>query len=70
MVERALMRAYKVIRKSGTDESSGETIKIWDGESLLWERDAGSFVDFEGQMIKLSALTDLQIVELYRKEHE
>jgi hypothetical protein len=64
------MRAYKVIRKSGSGESADESVKIWDGESLLWERDADSFVDVDGQMTKLSSLTDLQVVELYRKEHE
>jgi hypothetical protein len=64
------MRAYKVVRRSGTGEAPEESIRIWDGENLLWERDADSFVDREGQMVKLSALTDLEIIELYRKAHE
>ena len=63
------MQAYKVVRRGGTGEPPDESIRIWDGENLLWERDSDSYVETEGQMVKLSTLTDLQIIELYRKEH-
>ena len=63
------MQAYKIVRRGGTGEAPDESIRIWDGENLLWEWDSDSYVETEGQMVKLSTLTDLQIIELYRKEH-
>ena len=63
------MRAYKVVRRGGTGDAPDESIRIWDGEKLLWERPTDSYVESDGQMVKLSDLTDLQLIELYRKEH-
>jgi hypothetical protein len=64
------MRTYKVVRQSNAGETEHQRIKIWDGGDLLWEREADSYVDVNGEMIQLSALTDVQIIELYRKQHE
>ena len=63
------MKTYKVIRQNGNGDAEG-VIKIWDGGDLLWERAGDSLIDVNGEMIKLSTLTDVQIVELYRKAHE
>jgi hypothetical protein len=64
------MRTYKVVRQNSTVEAGNELIKIWDGGDLLWEREGSSFIDVDGKMMKLSDLSDVQIVELYRKQHE
>jgi hypothetical protein len=63
------VRAYKVVRRGGPGEAADESIRIWDGENLLWEKPTDSYVESDGQMVKLSDLTDLQLIELYRKEH-
>ena len=63
------MRTYKVVRQNNNDGQQ-EIVKIWDGGDLLWERPGDSFVEVNQEMVKLSSLTDVQIVELYRKAHE
>ena len=64
------MKTYKVVRRGSTGESADDTIRIWDGENLLWERQADSFVEMDGQMVKLGDLADVQIVEFYRLANE
>jgi len=64
------MRTYKVVRQKSTVEGEHEFVKIWDGGDLLWERDADSYVELNGEMVQLSALTDVQIIELYRNQHK
>ena len=44
------MKAYKVVRRSGaTAEAPDESVRIWDGENLLWERTADSYVEVDGK---------------------
>jgi len=64
------MKTYKVVRRNGTGDAPDEAIRIWDGEKLLWERQADSFVERDGKMVKLSELPDVEIVELYRAANE
>jgi hypothetical protein len=64
------MKTYRIIRGSATDNASQQAVRIWDGESLLWERPGDTYTEHDGKMVQLSTLTDEEIIALYRKDHE
>ena len=64
------MLTYKVVRQNNTGDGEHPLIKIWDGGNLLWEREADSYVEVQGQMVQLGTLTDVELIDLYRRENE
>lgn len=61
------MPRYQVWRSSGTGEVPHDVIRIVSGEDYLWEGDAESYVQIDGQTVRLSDLPDEKIIDEYVK---
>jgi len=59
------MQSFKVVRGQGTGDASRAVVQIWDGQNCAWESDADSYIKLNGELKKLSDLTDIEILTAY-----